>query len=155
MPVQVILHENLDNLGKVGDVVKVKDGYARNFLIPNGFAVLASKRNISEIAHQKRAAESRRGKVMAEAEKFGKAVEAAKITLPRQVGADEKLFGSVTSMDLEQALRSQGIAISKKQIHLPEPLKTLGLHEVSVKIHPEITVKIRVNITKAEAEKKA
>jgi large subunit ribosomal protein L9 len=151
MPVQVILHENLDNLGKVGDVVKVKDGYARNFLIPNGLAALASKRNIAELAHQTRAAEAKRGKIKAEAEKFAKAVEAAKVVLPRQVGEGDKLFGSVTSMDIESALRTLGIAISKKQIVLPEPIKTLGMHEVPVKVHPEVTVTLRVNVTKADA----
>jgi large subunit ribosomal protein L9 len=150
MPVQVILHENMDNLGIAGDIVRVKDGYARNYLIPNGLAALASSRNISELEHQKRSAQAKRDKLKLEAEKIGKSLEAAKIVLPRQVGEEDKLFGSVTSMDIEAALRAQGHNVSKKQIHLPEPIKTLGLHEVGVKIHPEITIKVRVNVTKIE-----
>ncbi|HVO30351.1 MAG TPA: 50S ribosomal protein L9 [bacterium] len=145
---QVILHENLDNLGKVGDVVRVKDGYARNFLIPNGLAAIASKRNIAELEHQKRAAEAKAAKIKGEAEKFAKQLEGAKIVLPRQVGEGDKLFGSVTSMDIEEALRKAGLVVSKKQIELKEPIKALGLHEVPVKIHPEITAKVRVNVTK-------
>lgn len=150
MPTQVILHENLDNLGKVGDIVKVKDGYARNYLIPNGLAAIASSRNIAQLEHQKRAAEARRDKIKNQALELAKKIESTKIVLPRQVGEEDKLFGSVTSMDLEAALRSNGVDVTKKQIHLPEPIKTLGLHEVEVKIHPEVTAKVRVNVTKAD-----
>ncbi len=151
MPVQVILHENMDNLGKVGEIVKVKDGYARNYLIPNGLAALASKRNISELDHQKRSAEAKRDKIKLEAEKIAKAIEAVKLTLPRQVGEGDKLFGSVTSMDIEQALRTAGVTLSKKQINLAEPIKTLGVHEIPVKVHPDVTATLRVNVTKADA----
>jgi len=150
---QVILHDNVDNLGKVGDIVKVKPGYARNYLIPKGLAAEASSRNVSQLEHQKRAAEARRNKLKNEAEKLAKAIEAAKPVLARQVGEEDKLFGSVTTMDLEEALRAAGIAgVTKKQIHLPEPIKTLGLHEVPVKVHPEVTATLRVNVVKA-AEK--
>ncbi len=150
---QVILQDNVDNLGKVGDIVKVKPGYARNYLIPKGLAAEASSRNVSQLEHQKRAAEARRGKLKADAEKLAKTIEAAKPVIARQVGEEDKLFGSVTAMDLEEALRAAGVpGISKKQIHLPEPIKALGLHEVPVKVHPEVTAKLRVNVVKA-AEK--
>jgi large subunit ribosomal protein L9 len=149
---QVILQENVDNLGKVGDIVKVKPGYARNYLIPQGLAAEASSRNVSQLEHQKRSAEARRGKLKIESEKFAKTVEAAKPVIARQVGEEDKLFGSVTAMDIEEALRSAGLAISKKQIQLAEPIKTLGLHEVVVKISPDVTAKLRVNVVKA-AEK--
>lgn len=150
MAMQVILQQNMDNLGKVGDVVKVKPGYARNYLIPNGLAAEANSRNVAQLAHQKRAADALRNKIKGEAEKLQKAVEGAKVVLARQVGEEEKLFGSVTSMDIEAALRAQGLQISKKQIVLAEPIKTLGLHEVPVKIRPEVTATLRVNVTKAD-----
>ena len=148
MSVQVILQENVEHLGKVGDVVKVKDGYARNFLLPNGLAAIASSRNVAQMEHQKRAAQAKQSKMKGEAEKLAKALEGAKLVMPRQVGEEDKLFGSVTSIDIEAALHAQGFAISRKQIHLPEPIKTLGLHEVPVKIHPEVPAKVRVNVTK-------
>lgn len=150
MAMQVILQQNVEHLGKVGDVVKVKPGYARNFLLPNGLAAEASSRNVAQLAHQKRAADSLRSKIKGEAEKLQKAIEGAKVVLSRQVGEGDKLFGSVTSMDIESALRAQGLQISKKQLHLPEPIKTLGLHEVPVKIHPEVTATLKVTVTKAD-----
>ena len=87
-------------------------------------------------------------KIKNDATSLQQKLEAAKIVMPRQVGEEDKLFGSVTSMDIEQALHSQGFAINRKQIQLPEPIKTLGLHEVPVKIHPEVVAKVRVNVTK-------
>lgn len=147
---QVILQDNVDNLGKVGEIVRVKDGYARNFLIPRGLAAEASTRNVSQLEHQKRAAESRRMKLKADAETVQKAVEGAKVVIPRQVGEEDKLFGSVTSMDIEEVLRAQGLNITRKQIQLPEPIKTLGLHDVPVKVHPELTATLKVNVVKAD-----
>ena len=149
--IQVILQENIENLGKVGDIVKVKPGYARNFLIPRGMAAQADARNVSRLEHQKRSAEARKGKIKAEAEKLAKSFESAKIVLPRQVGEEDKLFGSVTSMDIEEALRAQGVKVDRKQISLPEPIKTLGLHEITIKVHPEVVAKVRVNVTKANS----
>ena len=149
MPMQVILQDNIENLGKVGDIVKVKPGYARNFLIPRGLAAEASTRNVSQLAHQKRAADAKKGKIKEDAEKLAKAFESAKLVLPRQVGEEDKLFGSVTTMDIEAGLRALGFVIDRKAIQLGEPIKTLGLHEVVVKIHPEVTAKVRVNVTKA------
>jgi large subunit ribosomal protein L9 len=146
--IQVILQENVEHLGKVGDIVKVKPGYARNYLLPNRLAAVASNRNVAQLEHQKKAAEARRDKIKNDATSLQQKLEAAKIVMPRQVGEEDKLFGSVTSMDIEQALHSQGFAISRKQIQLPEPIKTLGLHEVPVKIHPEVVAKVRVNVTK-------
>src|SRR5579859_2788485 len=147
---QVILQENVEHLGKVGDIVKVKDGYARNYLIPNKLASLANARNVAEIEHQKRAAQARADKTKNEAEGLRARLEALKIVLARQVGEEEKLFGSVTSMDVEAALHSQGFAVTRKQIHLPDPIKALGVHEVPVKIHPEVVAKVKVSVTKAE-----
>lgn len=98
--------------------------------------------------HQKRAAQAKQNKMKGEAEKLAKALESAKLVMPRQVGEEDKLFGSVTSIDIEAALHAQGFAISRKQIHLAEPIKTLGLHEVPVKIHPDVPAKVRVNVTK-------
>src|SRR5947208_2798730 len=124
---QVILQENVENLGKVGDIVRVKDGYARNYLLPNRLAAPASQRNIAELEHQKRTATARRDKIKVEAEALKTKIEGAKIVLPRQVGEEEKLFGSVTSMDIEAALHAAGLAINRKQIVLSEPIKSLGL----------------------------
>jgi len=148
---QVILQDNIENLGKVGDIVKVKPGYARNFLIPRGLAAEASTRNVSQLEHQKRAAEAKKGKIKADAEKLAKSFEAAKLVLSRQVGEEDKLFGSVTTMDIEAGLRALGLPVDRKAINLPEPIKTLGLHEVSIKVHPEVVAKVRVNVTKANA----
>lgn len=148
---QVILQDNIDNLGKVGDIVKVKPGYARNFLIPRGLAAEASTRNVSQLEHQKRAAEAKKGKIKLDAEKLAKSFEAAKLVLSRQVGEEDKLFGSVTTMDIEAGLRALGLPVDRKSINLPEPIKTLGLHEVTIKVHPEVVAKVRVNVTKANA----
>ena len=146
---QIILQDNIDNLGKVGDIVKVKSGYARNYLIPRGLAAEASTRNVSQLEHQKRAAESRKSKLKDDAEKLAKSFESAKLVLSRQVGEEDKLFGSVTTMDIEAGLRALGFQVDRKAINLPEPIKTLGLHEVTVKVHPEVVAKVRVNVTKA------
>jgi large subunit ribosomal protein L9 len=151
---KVILQENVEALGLVGEVVKVKDGYARNYLIPRGFALPASERNVKMLEHQKRISEHRKAKVRAVAEKSLEAVEGLRIEVSRAAGDDGKLFGSVTSMDLERALREKGLQISRKQIVLSEPIKHLGDHDIAVKVHPELKATIKVTVN-AEAEAKA
>jgi large subunit ribosomal protein L9 len=148
---QVILQENVEHLGKVGDVVKVKDGYARNYLLPRGLAAVADARNVAQMEHHKKAAQAKADKLKAEAEALKIRIEAVKVVLTRQVGEGDKLFGSVTSMDVEAALHAQGLAISRKQIVLPDPIKALGVHEVSIKLQHEVVAKVKVNVTKASA----
>ena len=143
---QVILTENVVALGTAGDLVTVKPGYARNFLLPKKLAVAASIHNVKEFEHQKRIASHASVKAKTAAE--GLAATLGKLTLSfaRKVGDQDKLFGSVTSLDIERGLAEQGHEISRRNIELSEPLKELGTVEVAVRIHKDVSVKLKVEV---------
>lgn len=147
--IQVVLQSDMDNLGKSGDVVRVRPGYARNFLIPRGLAMPATKGNIARIEEIKRQATVRAAGELAEAEEVAKKLEAVSVKIARAVGEENKMYGSVTSRDIEEAFRAAGVTVERKKIHLPEPLKELGLAEVEVKLHPKVSAKLRVEVVKA------
>jgi large subunit ribosomal protein L9 len=149
--VKLILREDVENLGKGGELVDVKPGYGRNFLLPRGLAVLANSKNVREIDHQKNVASAKAAKLKASAEAVAKRLADTAITLKRKVGEQDKLYGSVTALDLAEALASRGLQIDRRTIDLSEPIKTLGDFEVPVKLHSDVVGKVKVKI---EAEPK-
>jgi large subunit ribosomal protein L9 len=147
---QVILKEDLDNLGKSGDIVNVKPGYGRNFLLPRGLAVLATADDVSRVAHEKRVIAARTVKLAKEAQAEADRLSQVTVSIARAVGDEDKLFGSVTSRDISEALAEQKVTIDAKKIQLDEPLKALGMTEVPVKLGRGVTAKIKVWVVKKE-----
>ena len=146
---KLILREDVENLGRGGDVVDVKPGYGRNFLLPRGLAVVANPKNLREIEHQKAVAAAKAAKLKASAEAVAKRLAETPVTLKRKVGEQEKLFGSVTALDVAEALAARGLQIDRRSIDLAEPIKTVGDFEVGVKLHHDVVGKVKV---KVEAE---
>ncbi len=151
---KVILIENVPSLGKAGDVVQVATGYGRNFLIPKKLALEASSANINVLKRQQesflKTAASEKEKA---AELAGK-IETLSCTVTRQAGENEKLFGSVTSMDIQEFLTGQGISLDRRKLFLPNPIKALGSFTIPVKLHPDVTAQLKVTVVPATAEKK-
>ena len=143
---QVILTENVVKLGTAGDLVSVKPGYARNYLIPQKLAVLASTNNVKEFEHQKRVAALRADQAKAAAEALGAKLGALNLSFARKVGEHDKLFGSVTSHDVERALGEAGFDISRRVIDLPETIKELGTHQFTVRLHREVDVQVNFEV---------
>jgi large subunit ribosomal protein L9 len=143
---KVILREDVENLGKGGELVEVKNGFGRNYLIPRGLAVVANTRNIREVEHQKGVAAAKAAKLKASAEAVAKRLADTPITLKRKVGEQDKLYGSVTAMDIAEALAGRGVQIDRRSIDLAEPIKSVGDHEVGVKLHSEVVGKVKVRV---------
>lgn len=143
---KVILQEDVANLGKTGDVLEVAPGYGRNFLLPRKLAVLADERNSNKLDHQKREAAARQAKVLAAAQELANKINATSISIKRKGSSDQKIFGSVTNQDIAEALAAQGIAVDKRQIDLAEPLRTVAVHRVPVKVHPGVDATVRVYV---------
>ena len=141
---QIILLENIPSLGKAGDLVKVSDGYGRNYLIPQKKAILATEKSLKVIEHQKRQVQQRIEKAKKDAEKLGQRIEKLSCTFVKPVGESGKLFGSVTSMDIENYLKENEIEVDRKKISLEEPIKNLGVFTVPIKLHPEVTTHLKV-----------
>jgi large subunit ribosomal protein L9 len=147
---QLILKEDLDNLGKSGEVVSVKEGYGRNYLLPRGLAVLATADDVSRVAHEKRVIAARAAKLSKELQSEADRLGQLTVSIARAVGDEDKLFGSVTSRDIAEALAEQKVTVDAKKIHLDEPLKALGLTEVPIKLGQGVTAKIKVWVVKKE-----
>lgn len=147
---KVILKENIDTLGHIGDIVKVAPGYARNYLIPKGYAIEATTRNAKALEHAKRQMEYKKNKVKEQAMQLAAKIEAITVVLTHQAGEGDKLFGSVTNMELADNLASQGFELDRKKIVLAEPIKHLGEFSAAVKLHPEVTATLKVVVNKAE-----
>ena len=145
---EVILREDVEKLGRRGDVVKVAEGYGRNFLLPRGLAMAVSEANKAMIAKERKAHELRAAKEKAEFESVAQRVASLRFIAPRKVGEHDALYGSVTSGDIAEFLKAKGIEIDKRKVQLDEPIKKLGEHEVSVKLHPEVSANLRVLVTK-------
>jgi large subunit ribosomal protein L9 len=146
---KLILREDVENLGKGGDLVDVKPGYGRNYLLPRGLAVAANPKNVRELEHQKKIAEAKAAKMKASAEAVAKRLAETPVALKRKVGEQEKLYGSVTAPDIVAALAARGLQLDRRAIDLAEPIKALGDFEVPVKLHREVIGKAKV---KVEAE---
>jgi len=145
---EVILLEDIPALGKIGDVVKVTDGYGRNFLIPKKKAVRATSKKIKTLEHERRLLQERLEKSVREAERLAKRLEDYSCTIAKSVGESGKLFGAVTSMEIEQNLLDNGFKIDRKSIHLEEPIKSLGIYTVPVKLNPNVTANLKVWVVK-------
>jgi large subunit ribosomal protein L9 len=143
---QLILKKTIDNLGEEGDVVKVRPGYGRNFLLPQGMAIVASKGNLAQLAIEKVAIEARRKQQRADAEALAKQLEALTITISKRVGDEGKLYGSVTSSDLADKLAEQGIVVDRRKIVLDEPIKTVGETMITIKVGYQVNAKVKVDI---------
>lgn len=141
---QVILREEVPNLGKAGELVHIKDGYGRNYLIPRGLALLATPRNVRRIDHDRRVIEQQDAKRRRDAQSFKEKLEALSLTIARNTGEEDKLFGSVTNRDIADALKQENIEVDRKTIHLEQPIKALGVYTVEVKLTAEVTANLKV-----------
>lgn len=148
---EVILRQDVDELGLEGDIVKVAKGYGRNYLIPQSMALEASEHNRKALELQRKKIELKRVRFKEEAEKVKAAMEEVVVTFSQKAGEEGKLYGSVTSMDVASQLKEQGIDIDRRKIVMEKPIKELGEFEVGVKIYPEVTATIKV-VVNAEAE---
>jgi large subunit ribosomal protein L9 len=144
----VILRENVENLGITGDVIKVSDGYARNFLLPRNLVVAAEEKNIAAIEHHKRMLEKKRLAQKAAASELAKKLEAFSCTISRKVGENDRLFGSVSSSDVADALRAAGFSVEKRTISLASPIKALGVHSVTIRLEADVTATVKVWVVK-------
>lgn len=144
---QIILLEKIGNVGNLGDVVKVKDGYARNFLIPHGKAKRATPENLKAIEARRADLEKAAGEKLATAQALAEKLEGSTLRIPQKAGVDGRLFGSVTNADVVLALKGQGVEIEKSMVRMPSgPLKLVGEHPVSVVLHTDVTAHISVNV---------
>lgn len=153
--VELILLHRVDKLGQMGDVVKVKPGYARNFLLPQKKAIRASKVNVAQFAEQRAQLEAQNIKRREEAERIAERVDNLTVVIIRQAGESGSLYGSVTPRDISDACTASGLTVGRQQVILPAPIKTLGLTEVRVVLHPEVSIPVTVNVARSpeEAEK--
>lgn len=142
----VVLTEDIPNVGKSGELVKVRPGFARNFLVPRGLAVGATATNVARIEHEKKVAEIRAGKLKGEAQALADKLSSVKVTLLRPVGEGQKLYGSVTSRDVELALADQGYKVDRRRMTL-EPIKALGTYSVPVRLATDISATIEVTVS--------
>ena len=147
---KIILLENVENLGHIGDVVKVAPGYARNYLIPKGFAMLANEKNTKAHEHAKRQLEYKKNKMLEQAKAIATKIEGIVLNLVHAAGEEGKLFGSVTNMELAEQLKAHGLEIDRKKIVLVDPIKQLGEYSVTVKVQPEVLATFKVIVSKAE-----
>jgi large subunit ribosomal protein L9 len=145
---EVILREDVDKLGRRGEVVKVAEGYGRNFLLPRGLALVVNEANKAMIAKERKAHELRMAKEKAEFQAVADRINGIRFVAPRKVGENDVLYGSVTSGDIADFLKGKGVDIDKRKVQLEEPIKKLGEHEVQVKLHPEVAARLKVLVTK-------
>ena len=145
---QVVLQSDVDKVGASGELVKVRPGFARNFLIPRGLAVPATTAAVNRINHEKAVAVAKAEKSKKEAQGAAEQINALKLTLARPVGEDDRLFGSVTAKEIESAAKAAGVTIDRKKMQLAEPLKALGSFEIPVKRMPGVTATLRVDAVK-------
>jgi large subunit ribosomal protein L9 len=141
---KIILREDVPPLGGIGDVVDVSAGYARNYLVPRKLAVAADEKNLRQLDHEKRMVQRRRDKLQFDARSFADKIAATSVTVPVSVGEQDKLYGSVTALDIEEAAQAEGLNIDRKQIVLDDPIKELGVYGVDVKLHKDVVAKLKV-----------
>ncbi|HXF54938.1 MAG TPA: 50S ribosomal protein L9 [Hyphomicrobiaceae bacterium] len=149
---QVILLERIGRLGQMGDVVRVKDGYARNYLLPQGKALRATKENLAEFEKRRVQLEARNLELKGEAEAVAARLDGQTFVAIRTAGDTGQLYGSVSSRDLATLISAAGFNVDRRQIVLDRPIKTLGLHKIGVSLHPEVTVKVTINVARSEDE---
>lgn len=144
--ISVILKKDVDSLGRAGDIVRVKPGYGRNFLIPRGMALLATRGNVAQHEHHKRAIEAEQQRVRAQHQKLADQLKTTTVSIARKAGKDSKLFGSVSSRDIVEALAMQNIELDRRAVQLPDAIRETGTHEVVVRFSVDIQVPLKVNV---------
>jgi len=143
---EVILKEDIATLGKIGEVVRVRDGYARNYLLPRGLVLEANKRNLKTFEHQKKIVADQKQKITRHAQVVGDQLAGVSLVIPMKVGEEGKLFGSVTTLQIEKALKAKGLNVDRRKIHLEAPIKVAGDHEVAVRLSADLTVPLKVSV---------
>ncbi len=149
---RILLTEDIEKLGTVGDEVTVKDGYGRNFLIPQGKAILATPKNLKQFNHQKSIVQRKLKKLQGDAQTIADQIGSIALSVKKKVGDQGKLFGSVTSQEIGDLLKGKGIEIDRRKIQLSEPIKTLGDFKVPIKLHPEVIAEINLNVAAENPE---
>ena len=143
---RVILREDVHQLGRSGEIVTVKDGFARNYLLPRKIAVPANEKNVRQIEHDKAVISARQAKLKGSAQEQAGKLQALALKVARKVGQQNKLYGSVTALDIAEVLSAQGHKVDRRSIHLPEPIKSLGVHQVELRLHQDVIAKISVEV---------
>jgi large subunit ribosomal protein L9 len=143
---EVILKEDIANLGKIGEVVRVRDGYARNYLLPRGLVLIANKKNLKTFDHQKKLVTDQKQKIMRYAQGAADQLASVSLVIPMKVGEEGRLFGSVTNIQIEKALKAKGVDVDRRKIHLDEPIKTVGDYEVPIRLAADLTVPLKVSV---------
>jgi large subunit ribosomal protein L9 len=146
--IQVILQQDLKNLGKSGELVRVRPGYARNYLIPRSLAAPATAHNVKQVEHQQRLSAAVAAKVRGEATTLADKISAVTVTITRKIGEEDRLFGSVTTKDIATALKEKGFDVDRKKIELAEPIRTAGTFPVTVKLLGDVTATFKVEVTR-------
>ncbi|SVC66637.1 uncharacterized protein METZ01_LOCUS319491 [marine metagenome] len=152
---KLLLKEDVHGLGSCGDEVEVKNGYGKNFLIPNGHAIAATPKNLKQFNHQKSIVQGRLKKIKVSAEAQALEIAKALCVFNKKTGDSGKLFGAVTAQDITESLRGHGVELDRRKLQLKESIKSLGDFEVPVKLHPEVTVAVKVKVIQEEVESKA
>lgn len=150
---KVLLQTDVENLGSGGEIVRVKPGFARNYLLPRGLAVPATASNLARVEDLKKAAAARKQQEVGEAQELAKKLEGSSVKIARATGDEGKMYGSVTSKDIGDAFEKIGVVIDRKRIQLAEPIKTLGAFEVPLKLHGSVSVTLKVQVEKSDAKK--
>lgn len=149
---KVILRSDIDTLGRLGEIVKVKPGYARNYLLPKGLAMLVSDGNLKVFEAEKKKLQKKVDEVRFKAQELATKVEACQVTIPVRVGEGDKLFGSVTVGNIADAMLAQGVEVERKRILLDEPIRALGEYTVRVRLHPDVRSELKVTVVRHEVE---
>jgi large subunit ribosomal protein L9 len=143
---RVILCEEVSNLGTIGDIVNVKDGYARNYLLPRSLAVLASEGNTRQLNHQKRVLNNRKEKLLAEFRELAKKISKLTVSVTKQIGEEGRIFGTVTSQEIAEALAAQGLEVSRKKIRIVETINKVGTYTAEIKLHAEVPTQLKFDV---------
>ena len=143
---EVILKEDIATLGKIGEVVRVRDGYARNYLLPRGMVLVANKKNLKTFEHQKKIVADQKQKITRHAQVVGDQLAGVSLVIPMKVGEEGKLFGSVTTIQIEKALKAKGLNVDRRKIHLEAPIKSVGDYEVPIRLSADLTVSMKVSV---------
>ena len=149
---EVILRDHVEKLGKRGEIVKVSDGYARNYLLPRKLALPATEGNRKHVERERKIMETREAEEKSQADAIASRLATVDITIARRVGETEQLYGSVTATDIAEFLKTKGFEIDRRKLILPEPIKTIGEHDVPLKLHREVTAPLKVKVVKEGAE---
>ena len=143
---EVILKEDVDNLGKIGEIVRVRDGFARNYLLPRGLVLEANKKNLKTFEHHKKIVGDQKQKIVRQAQSVGDQLNGVSLVIPMKVGEEGKLFGSVTNIHIEKALKAKGLNVDRRKIQLHEPIRSAGDYDVPVRLSGDITVPLKVSV---------